>query len=762
MRTSNPARIPVTVFRVAFVAAVVSWAATCAPVGGTDPPVDSGADGDADTDAEQECSIDSQCDDRIVCTVDHCAEGRCGHQPCTDCCEEGLECIVGFGCGHAPLPCTVDDECQDETRCTLDRCQDETFCQHLPQDGLCDDGEICLAALGCIPRPPETCEEDQDCQPDRPCLGHWYCDPEFGCQFLSVLDCDDDDPCTDDSCDDEVGGCVHGPRDQDEDGYGDDGCGGDDCDDLAPDRNPGAAEECNGLDDDCDGDTDEGCCDEDQPCDTECGSRGSRECLPDGSYGPCRPPGETCNGEDDDCDGDVDEACCDEGAPCETECGTTGARECLPDGSEGPCRPPDETCNGEDDDCDDDIDEGCCVAGEPCVTTCRSTGTRECRPDGSEGPCRPPGEVCNGADDDCDGLEDEGFDCSPPGRTQPCASSCRTTGTRRCSETCEWEECLPPDEECNGTDDDCDGLLDEDFGCVRGTREPCPTSCGSTGTRACLTDCSWDVCAPPAEVCNGVDDDCDRTCDDGFRCCARSERDCSTLGFYSGTALCADDCSGWVTSTCSNCGNGVIDAGESCDGADLGGNDCTTIGMGFGGGRLRCAAGCRFDTSGCTACGNGRIDPGEQCDGAALGGQTCITRGHSGGVLGCTGTCTFDETGCTDFDPSGIYTLAPAPRYSCAFGMVNFNVRSLTFSDDGVVLRVGGAPCAPGDVMTGPSARDTREFSVRCTYEGTCDETYILMGHYTSDDRWEGEFRASYAGSCFDCSAQIWAVVGTR
>ena len=55
-----------------------------------------------------------------------------------------------------------------------------------------------------------------------------------------------------------------------------------------------------------------------------------------------------------------------------------------------------------------------------------------------------------------------------------------------------------------------------------------------------------------------------------------------------------------------------------------------------------------------------------------------------------------------------------------------------------------------------------REFSVRCTYEGTCDETYILMGRFTTDDRWQGEFRASFSGICYDCSAQIWAVVGTR
>jgi hypothetical protein len=46
-------------------------------------------------------------------------------------------------------------------------------------------------------------------------------------------------------------------RDRDGDGYADALCGGSDCDDLDPLRNPGAPERCNGLDDNCDGVVDE-------------------------------------------------------------------------------------------------------------------------------------------------------------------------------------------------------------------------------------------------------------------------------------------------------------------------------------------------------------------------------------------------------------------------------------------------------------------------------------------------------------------------
>ncbi|HEV8320470.1 MAG TPA: VCBS repeat-containing protein, partial [Myxococcota bacterium] len=47
------------------------------------------------------------------------------------------------------------------------------------------------------------------------------------------------------------------------------------------------------------------------------------------------------------------------------------------------------------------------------------------------------------------------------------------------------------------------------------------------------------------------------------------------------------------------CGDGVRSGAEVCDGADLAGNDCTSIGMGFIGGALACDASCAFDTAAC-------------------------------------------------------------------------------------------------------------------------------------------------------------------
>lgn len=60
------------------------------------------------------------------------------------------------------------------------------------------------------------------------------------------------------------------------------------------------------------------------------------------------------------------------------------------------------------------------------------------------------------------------------------------------------------------------------------------------------------------------------------------------------------------------CGNGVLEPGEACDGADLQGLGCQSLG--FDTGTLVCAADCTFDSSGCSGvetCQDGQDDDGD-------------------------------------------------------------------------------------------------------------------------------------------------------
>ena len=127
------------------------------------------------------------------------------------------------------------------------------------------------------------------------------------------------------------------------------------------------------------------------------------------------------------------------------------------------------------------------------------------------------------------------------------------------------------------------------------------------GQLRCSGDCTFDTSACIRRGCGNGVIDAGESCDDG------------NLDTGDG---CGADCqveSGWrctgEPSRCEKlCGNGTVDPGEDCDGTNLGGQTCTSIPGGFTGGQLGCGPDCRFDTSNCSTCGNGDPEPGEQCD----------------------------------------------------------------------------------------------------------------------------------------------------
>jgi hypothetical protein len=226
-----------------------------------------------------------------------------------------------------------------------------------------------------------------------------------------------------------------------------------------------------------------------------------------------------------------------------SECGTVcQAGWSDPDGDgacDVACTPVDETCNGIDDDCNGACDDGvgmACCSGTtgPCTTSCGSPGQRTCTASCVWNTCQPPAETCNGIDDDCDTVCDNGFGCCA-GSTESCTLPCGSSGTRTCSPSCAWGTCETAAETCNGIDDDCDTVCDNGFGCCRGASESCTTSCGSTGTRTCSSSCGWGSCDAPAEACNGDDEDCDGEIDEGFRTQVMTSVPYASLSVYNAT-----------------------------------------------------------------------------------------------------------------------------------------------------------------------------------------------------------------------------------
>jgi len=171
-------------------------------------------------------------------------------------------------------------------------------------------------------------------------------------------------------------------------------------------------------------------------------------------------------------------------------------------------------------------------------------------------------------------------------------------------------------------------------------------------TSTCLLDTSGCIDVPSCG--NGVIDaneDCDGLVFGVIDSCVDYPE------FVSGSLVCTLSTCQLDTSLCrerANCGNGVVDVGEQCDGVNFGGisTSCAAFSSSFVSGSLVCDGNCILSTagvlstSGCVervACGNGFLDVGESCDGVVFAGGSSLCSDFSSsfvsGVLSCTGGC---------------------------------------------------------------------------------------------------------------------------
>lgn len=151
-------------------------------------------------------------------------------------------------------------------------------------------------------------------------------------------------------------------------------------------------------------------------------------------------------------------------------------------------------------------------------------------------------EVCDaaGLDEDCDlntrgnrDADDDGFEdalcCNPVpvgGLSLNCGNDCNdTNGNVR-----------PTAQElCDGIDNNCNTVIDEGCICTPGVTRQCPgAGACAAGVETCVDGRAYATCSivPVAELCNGIDDDCNGTIDNGVT--VQCYRDFDEDGFPDG------------------------------------------------------------------------------------------------------------------------------------------------------------------------------------------------------------------------------------
>ncbi len=175
------------------------------------------------------------CDDGKQCTVDSCSvQNGCSHLITDGAgCNDGDACTVGDACQADVCMSGKAPDCNDGNPCTDDGCPVAGGCEHLANSATCTDNTACTVGEHCAKSvcggaTTLNCDDGQICTND-------VCDPIAGCEHQNadtstcsddnlctvgdacsggvcvsggLQDCDDSNPCTDDTCIG-TGGCTH-------------------------------------------------------------------------------------------------------------------------------------------------------------------------------------------------------------------------------------------------------------------------------------------------------------------------------------------------------------------------------------------------------------------------------------------------------------------------------------------------------------------------------------------------------------------------
>ncbi len=111
----------------------------------------SGAGGDGGAGGDSGCKVPADCDDTNPCTTDNCLIGHCSYTSNTTACADDNDpctadiCAVGL-CTHPDnklCECKLDAQCDDKNVCTDDHCNSSHKCENLANTAPCDDKDAC-------------------------------------------------------------------------------------------------------------------------------------------------------------------------------------------------------------------------------------------------------------------------------------------------------------------------------------------------------------------------------------------------------------------------------------------------------------------------------------------------------------------------------------------------------------------------------------------------------------------------------------------
>ncbi len=691
--------------------------AYCQSPGGQDAATDSNHGDMIIVDAADtavRCLSDNDCSDHVFCNgLERCMPGAAG--------ADARGCLVA----SPTSPCQPGDMCDEATsRCTSP-CADADHDGHRARScggDDCDDAdparfpgnhEVCDAAhdedcdFCTVGSPPSgTAASDGDLDSDMfvstTCANAYAgaaptCDArqalvDTAHQSVTGTDCNDRNrsvhPTATEACngvDDNCNGMIDDGAvidlfvDADGDGHGDPGsprraCAdtaglvpvGDDCDDHDPARYPGLAEFCDSKDNDCNTLVDDGThpvawypdADGDgfgavtgaavMSCSPVPGNALRNTDCNDSSAATHPGAAETCDGVDNNCSGTVDEGVSIDGfvdadqdgfgdpARAAHGCpGPTLARLGTDCDDTNPGKNPGqaEACDGIDNNCSGASDEGAIAvpwypdadgdgfgarAGTP-VSSCAPVAghvlvATDC--DDVAASVHPgAAEQCDGIDNDCNGIadyaisagnsEDDDLDGFVDGLCTPRGNDCDDTNPL-----------VHPGvtEICNGLDDNCNGSVDEGVAgslyrdadgdsvgsAASGTLTGCVAVAGYSRLDGDCNDADTTIHPGAAEACNGIDDNCNGSIDDGApRVLACSERSATCGGL-------SDECSGVLE--CGACASGqTCGGGGSAHACGCTPRTCAQLGASCGsaldgcGGTLACGTTCPTGTT----CGGG-------------------------------------------------------------------------------------------------------------------------------------------------------------